>query len=79
MLPEQRGNLNAHQGAIARLNMMLDDSSGKWSFEADDKEALSTAREVLRIRGDVRPHDASVIIHVRLNHEEPRTFDNYFG
>ena len=79
MLPEQRGNLNAHQGAIARINMMLDGSKAEWNFERDDRAALETAREVLRVRGGVKPNDASVVIHVRLNHKEPRVFDNYFG
>lgn len=77
MLPEQRGNLNAHQEAIARINMML--GSEGWNLQRDDRAALETAREVLRVRGEIRPYDASVVIHVRLNHKEPRTFDNYFG
>jgi hypothetical protein len=77
MLPEQRGNLNAHQESIARINIML--GNPKWDFDADDRKALETARKVLQVRGDVRPYDASVVINVRLNHREPRTFDNYFG
>jgi hypothetical protein len=76
MLPEQRGDLNAHQESIARLNLMLD---GKWNFDEKDRQALKTAREILRIRGEVKANDVFVVIHVRLSHKEPRTFDNYFG
>jgi hypothetical protein len=28
---------------------------------------------------EVRPNDSFVVIHVKLNHKSPRTFDNYFG
>jgi hypothetical protein len=79
MLPEQRGDLNAHQTAIGRLNLMLDGLNSKWVFEEQDRKALDVAREVLRIRGEVKPNDAFVVVHVRLSHKEPRTFDNYLG
>jgi hypothetical protein len=79
MLPEQRGNLNAHQEAIARLNLILADSTDKWPLEEQDRKALEVARAILKIRGDVKPNDAFVVIHVRLSHREPRTFDNYLG
>ena len=28
---------------------------------------------------ELKANDAHVIIHVKLNHRHPRTFDNYFG
>ena len=79
MLPEQRGNLNAHQESIARLNLMLDSSTSRFVFEMQDRSALEVARKTLQTRGEVKPNDAFVIIHVRLSHKEPRMFDNYLG
>jgi hypothetical protein len=64
-LPEQRGNLNAHQEAIARINLILYNPS-KCDFQEDDKRALATAGEILQIRGEVKPNDAFVVIHVRV-------------
>ena len=46
---------------------------------AEDKTALDFALKIFEIRGPVRPHDASVVAHVKLNHRDARTFDNYLG
>lgn len=50
----------------------------------DDKlisEVKVTADELLMLpnQREVKANDSLVVIHVRLNHRDPRTFDNYFG
>jgi len=79
MLPEKRGNMNAHQDAIARINLMLDSADSLHAFTTEERNALDVARGNLRMRGDVKPNDAFALVHIKLNHKDPRTFDNYFG
>jgi hypothetical protein len=74
-LPEQAFNPKEREGAVLRFNQMLYGPS----LAPEDRAALELARKTLQRRGEVRPHDAFVVIHVRLNHRDARTFDNYLG
>jgi hypothetical protein len=74
-LPEQAFNPSERAQAVARINQM---SYGKL-LPAEDKTALDFALKILEIRGPVRPHDAFVVVHVKLSHRDARTFDNYLG
>jgi hypothetical protein len=70
-LPEQAFNPSEREQAVLRFNQMLYGQS----MPAEDRAALELARKTLQRRGDVRPHDASIVVHVRLNHRDARTFD----
>lgn len=74
-LPEQAFNPSEREQAVLRFNQMLYGQS----MPDEDRAALELARKTLQRRGEVRPHDASIIVHVRLNHRDARTFDNYLG
>jgi len=74
-LPEQAFDPHEREQTLSRLNLMLYGQS----IPNEDRSALELARKILQRRGEIRPHDASVLVHVRLNHREPRTFDNYLG
>lgn len=80
MLPAlPKAELQKRNEATGILNLLLEDQHCKWNFSQDEKTALSLAREALRSRGETTPNDAFVVVHVRLNHRDARTFDNYFG
>lgn len=74
-LPEQAFRPGERENAILQLNDML---YGK-SISIEDRAALELCRKTLQRRGEVRPHDASIVVHVRLSHRDPRTFDNWLG
>lgn len=74
-LPEQAFNPSEREQAVLRLNQMLYGQP----MPNEDRAALELARKTLQRRGEVRPHDASIVVHVRLNHRDARTFDNYLG
>ncbi len=74
-LPEQAFNPSEREQAVLRLNQMLYGQP----MPPEDRAALELARKILQRRGEVKPHDASVVVHVKLNHRDARTFDNYFG
>jgi hypothetical protein len=74
-LPEQAFNPSEREQAVLRLNGMLYGQS----LSLEDRAALELARKTLQKRGEVRPHDASIVVHVRLNHRDARTFDNILG
>jgi len=74
-LPEQAINPQQRERAILRLNEMLYGVP----IPQEDRAALELSRKLLQWRGEVRAHDASVVVHVKLNHKDARTFDNYFG
>lgn len=74
-LPDQAFNPHEREQAIVQLNKMLYGTP----LSDEDKAALELSRKVLQRRGDIRPHDASVVIHIRLNHRDARTYDNYLG
>jgi hypothetical protein len=75
-LPEQAFDPSEREQAVVRLNQMLYGSS----MANEDRAALELARKTLQRRGEVGPHDASVVVHVRLNHRDGGgTVDNYFG
>lgn len=65
--------------AIGRINILLQDSDGKWKFAEEDREAIKLATQCLSERTRIKPNSSFVVIHVRINHREPRAFDNYFG
>ena len=74
-LPEQAFNPSEREQAVVRFNQMLYGQS----ISNEDRAALELARKILQRRGEVRPHDACVVVHVKLNHRDARTFDNYLG
>jgi hypothetical protein len=74
-LPEQAFNPSEREQAVLRLNQMLYGQQ----MPPEDRAALELARKTLQRRGEVRPHDASVVVHVKLNHRDARTFGNYLG
>jgi hypothetical protein len=77
MLPElPESELRKRDEAIGAFNLMLQDAACK--FSADEKVAFKLAQSVLRRHGETKVNDAYVVIHVRLNHRDARTFDNYF-
>jgi hypothetical protein len=76
LLPEQF--ISGRNESLARINLMLQDYGCKWNLAQADKDALVLARKVLQRRGEIKPNDAFVVIHVRLNHRDARTWDNYF-
>ena len=73
-LPEQVIGCGREQ-AVIRLNQMLYGNP----MPQEDRVALELSRNVLKRRGEVRPNDAFVVVHVRLNHRYARTYDNYLG
>lgn len=77
MLPCQ--HIGEHEKALGQLNILRYDSEGKWNFSAEQKTALGIAQKALASHGKVKPNDAFAVIHVKLNHKDPRTWDNYFG
>jgi hypothetical protein len=77
MLPYQ--HITERDSARGQINLMVEDSKCQWNFAPEEKVALRTAQEVLANHGAVRATDAFVVIHVRLNHRDARTWDNYFG
>lgn len=77
MLPYK--HIGEHEKALGQLNLLHYDSDGKWNFNGEQRAALDVARRALANHGKVRPNDAFVVVHVRLNYKEPQTFDNYFG
>jgi hypothetical protein len=77
MLPEKWSS--ERDGAIARLNLLLEDAQGKWKFPEEDRTAFAFARKILERRSETKPNDSFVIVHVRLNHRNARTFDNWLG
>jgi hypothetical protein len=79
MLPNQGIDSTERQCAIARLNLLIENTDGRWNFNDDDRAALAMSRSILQQHGPVRATDAFAVIHVRVNHKEARTFDNYFG
>jgi hypothetical protein len=74
-LPEQAFNPSEREQAVLRLNQMLYGQP----MPPEDRAALELARKTLQRRGEVRPQDASVVVHIKLNHRDARTWDNYFG
>lgn len=75
-LPEQAFNPSEREQAVVRLNQMLYGQP----LASEDRAAFELARKTLQKRGEVGPHDASVVVHVRLNHRDGGgTVDNYFG
>ena len=49
--------------------------SGGSNKRASEKHKLL----LLPTERDVKPNDALVVIHVKLNHKNARAFDNWFG
>ncbi len=77
MLPElPESEQRKRDEAIGVFNLMFQDADCK--FSADEKSAFELARSVLRRHGQTGVNDAFVVIHVRLNHRDARTWDNYF-
>lgn len=79
MLPDERVAIQQRDEARATLNLMLYDQDGKFNLGTRERAALEFAREFMTRRTEVRAIDAFAVIHVRLNHKDPRTFGNYLG
>lgn len=78
MLADRFVSISDRDNSEIGLKQMLDDPNSTRNLSGDDKSAISAAIRILQ-KPILRASDVFAVIHVRLNHKFPRTFDNYFG
>jgi hypothetical protein len=78
LLADRFLNLKDRDRTEAVFQEMLSDSNNKRNLSDSDKSAIAAALQTIQRRIEPKATDAFAIIHVKLNHKDPRTFDNYF-